>query len=70
METNKVPTMKIQVEFLLTHTSRVFEIANIPRVDEAVTMGLTDSTSFRVKDVIHIFGADVKKDVVAIVRIV
>lgn len=61
--------MKIQVEFLLTHTSSVFEIGRVPCLDEHVAVGIDANASFRVKDVIHVLGANVDTDVVAIVRV-
>ena len=69
METNKVPTMKIQIEFLASHTSVIHQIARVPCVGERVCSGIDAGMSFVVKDVTHVLGASVDTDVVAIVRV-
>lgn len=61
--------MKIQIEFLLSHKSIIHQIGRVPCVGEHVCSGIAADKSFVVKDVIHILGADVEKDLVAIVRV-
>lgn len=60
--------MKVEVEFLLTHTSDVYDVSRVPCVGENVVIGFSDE-SHEVKAVIHILNADPKTQVQAIVRV-
>lgn len=59
--------MKIRVEFLLTHTSDVYDVGRIPCVGEDVAIGF-DGDCHEVKAVIHILNADPETQVQAVVR--
>jgi hypothetical protein len=60
--------MNVQIEFLMTHDSDVYDIGRIPCIGEHVAIGFNGS-SHEVKSVIHILDADPVTQVQAIVRV-
>lgn len=58
--------MKINVEFLLTHDSSVYDVGRIPCIGECVDI---DDSCHEVKMVIHLLNADPEKQYQAIIRV-
>jgi len=60
--------MKVRIEFLMTHTSDVYDVSRVPCIGEDVAIGV-DGDCHEVKAVIHILDADPVTQVLALVRV-